>query len=378
MFVPGLPTLWPAMLLPSHRQQEYFPFCSPTVRYFYFARNAIWLVAQRLGLAHSEVLVPAYHHGVEIEALIDAGAQVKFYRIGPCWELDLEDVASKIGPQTRALYLIHYAGFPSPVHEMRALADRYGLILIEDCALSLLSAADGIALGTTGDIAIYCLYKVLPVPNGGALIINNPTIGDISQLSASIPASTFSHTISSLLQNLALRGGRLGCQVRDWIRRLGKSAVSAAKIERVAIGSQHFNRAHVHLAMSSFTRYIALSQDMAGIVEQRRRNYHYLVEQLNDLAPTLYTTLPKGVSPLFYPLLVKDKDAVLIELARRGIEAIDFWRYFHPNCDATQFPDVARLRKTIVEIPCHQDLSPAMMKRMAAIVQAVLMKLRKR
>lgn len=77
-FVPAFPTIWPEMLLQSRKASRHYPFCSPTVRYFYFARNAIWQVVKLLRLDRGEVLAPAYHHGVEIEALIDAGAGVKF------------------------------------------------------------------------------------------------------------------------------------------------------------------------------------------------------------------------------------------------------------------------------------------------------------
>ena len=36
--------------------------------------------------------MPAYHHGVEVEALVDAGAIPKFWRVGRKWDVDLEDL----------------------------------------------------------------------------------------------------------------------------------------------------------------------------------------------------------------------------------------------------------------------------------------------
>jgi len=110
-----------------------------------------------LGLDRGEVLVPSYHHGVEIEALIDAGAQVKFYRIGEKLEVDLQDVESKISPKTSALYITHFAGFPGPTVAMKKLAEKYSLPLIEDCALSLFSMDGDVPLGITGDAAIFTL-----------------------------------------------------------------------------------------------------------------------------------------------------------------------------------------------------------------------------
>jgi hypothetical protein len=59
-------------------------------------------------------------------------------------------------------------------------------------------------------------------------------------------------------------------------------------------------------------------------------------------------------------------------LAAQGIETIDFRRFFHPACHAAEFPDVAWLRDHILEIPCHQDLTAAMMAGIAGAVRTAL------
>src|SRR5262249_1553714 len=97
-FVPANPTLWPEMLLGRGGVDGMYPSSASRVRYFYFARNAIWTLAREVGLDRSErgggeVLVPAYHHGVEVEALVDAGTRPVFYRVGRAWDVDVEDVA---------------------------------------------------------------------------------------------------------------------------------------------------------------------------------------------------------------------------------------------------------------------------------------------
>jgi dTDP-4-amino-4,6-dideoxygalactose transaminase len=356
------------MLLARREASALPPFSATNVRYFYFARNAVWLTVKMLGLDRGEVLVPSYHHGVEVEALVDAGATPRFYRVGSRWDVDVEDVARRIGPHTRALYLTHYAGFPGPVEELRRLADAHGLPLIEDCALSLLSSDGTRPLGTTGDIGIFCLYKTLPVPNGGALIVNGPRQYSLPEPPAPPRASTLSHTLSALLTNLELRGGAFGRGLRRAIRALGHGSVRAAHLERVATGTQHFNRKHVDLGMSPLTKRIAMAQDLEGLIERRRRNYFFLLGRLREAATPLFNQLPPGVCPLFYPLVVQDKAEVMARLHARGIDAIDFWRRFHPACDASSFPEVAQLRRSIVEIPCHQDLTPELM---AAVADAV-------
>lgn len=371
-YVPELPTLWPAMLGAEPQTSRFWPFAAPDVRYFYFARNALWLTVKVLGLDKGEVLVPAYHHGVEIEALLDAGARVRFYRVGSRWDVDLEDVERKIGPQTTALYLTHYAGFPGPAAEMRKLADKHGLPLIEDCALSLLSSDGDRPLGTTGDFSVFCLYKTLPVPNGGALVVNGERRYSIPEPPAPPLASTVSHLASSLLQNVELRGGLVGRGLRTAVRSLGKGTVKAAQVERVATGTRHFNRQHVDLGMSPVTRRLALAQDMERIVEVRRRNYFFLLGRLRDLAPPLFSELPAGVCPLFFPLMVEDKAPIMAQLKAQGIHTVDFWRYFHPACDPREFPEVADLRRRVLEIPCHQDLSYDVMAKMAEAIRAAM------
>jgi perosamine synthetase len=368
VFVPAFPTIGPEMLLQNRQSERRYPLSAPGVHYFFFARNAIWHTAKILGLDRGEVLVPSYHHGVEVEALIDAGAQVRFYRIGQRFDVDLLDVERKISPRTTALYLTHFAGFPGPVREMKKLAEKHGLPLIEDCALSLFSMDGTAPLGITGDVAIFCLYKVLPVPNGGALVFNASDRCCMPELPPPPASTTFSLVSSSLLRNMALRGGKPGRTLRKLALGMGKGTMRASRISPVLTGSQHFNRGNVNLGISSITKRLMFTQSVPEIAEKRRRNYLFLLDRLRDVSPPLFESLPAGNMPLFYPLLVENNRVTMERLMARGIEAVDFWRDFHPACNAQEFPDAAKLRTSVVEIPCHQDLT---LETMAKIVNAV-------
>jgi dTDP-4-amino-4,6-dideoxygalactose transaminase len=210
------------------------------------------------------------------------------------------------------------------------------------------------------------------VPNGGALIVNRPRPWTAPVPEAPPIASTFNHVAAALLSNLEMRGGTAGRQVRSAIRRVGHGTVRAAKIERVATGTQHFNRAHVLMGMSAVTRRIGLAQDTERIVATRRANYELLRDELGDAAPPLLAELPRGACPLFYPIVVRDKAVVLEALRGRGIDAIDFWDSFHPSCDAAEFPEVDELRRSIVEIPCHQDLGEDVLTEVAAVTREAM------
>ncbi len=74
------------------------------------------------------------------------------------------------------------------------------------------------------------------------------------------------------------------------VRAVGHGTVKAANIERVATGTQHFNREHVDLGMSPLTKRIALAQDLEGIVEKRRRNYFFLLGTAARTSPRRCST----------------------------------------------------------------------------------------
>ncbi len=369
----AIPTLAPGMLMPRKaRVAAPFPFDDPGTHTFYFARNGIYALARLWSLAGGELLFPAYFHGVELEALLAAGVRPSFYPVGRKMEVEPAQIVERIGPQTRAVYLIHYAGFPGPVEELEAICKARGLLLIEDCALSLLSAVGSRPLGTFGDASIFCFYKTLPTPNGGAVVLRR---GGPMGLPEGLPpplASTLAPMVGSLLQSAEVRGGGPARLLRSGVRAAARSLSGAMGADRVPTGTQHFDRAHLALAMSRLSKRVIEAQDFGSIVERRRRNYFHLLGQLRSLAPPIFGELPPGVCPLFYPLRVRDKAGTLASLQRRGVEAVDFWRIAHPAVRAGEFPEVEELRRQVVEIPCHQDLDPPAVERVAAEVAAAI------
>lgn len=373
VLAPAYPTLWPHMLLPTWKQRPLpFPFNEPGARYFYFARNGIYALARLWGLAGQEILFPAYCHGVELEALLAAQVRLRFYPVHSRFRIEVGEVVARLRPETRAVYLIHYAGFPGPVEELVEVCRQRNLLLIEDCALALLSALGDRPLGSFGDAAIFCLYKTLPVPNGGAVVVRRDGPGEWPRIHAPSLASTLAQAASSLSLNLELRGKTWGRRVLKALRASGKAASRTLRAERVDTGTQHFEDAHADLAMSRLSHRILERQDFSSIVKRRRRNYAHLLARLGPLSPPVRSELPPGVCPLFYPLRARDKRAVVPRLVARGVEAVEFWRHEPPGVSPGAFPEVDDLRRTIVELPCHQDLTPQGIDRIADRVGEVL------
>lgn len=74
--------------------------------------------------------------------------------------------------QTRLIFVIHEFGFPNEkVFELKKLAEKYKITLVEDCAQSGDSYfQNNQRIGTVGDYSIYSLKKILPYDNAGLLI----------------------------------------------------------------------------------------------------------------------------------------------------------------------------------------------------------------
>lgn len=360
----SLPNLWPSQLLPKPGVRGVFPLNRPDVELTYLGRNAVWRAVKRLGLSGTEIIVPAYHHGVEVDALLAAGARVRFARVDASLRMDLEDVESLIGPATSALYVIHYAGFPQPMEPLLALARKHGLRVIEDCALSLFSREGERPLGLQGDAAIFCFYKTVPVSHGGALLVNPLRAArPLPRPSPPPLLPALSHTAGSLLYSMEQELGEPGRAARNVVKTVTSGLRRRADAVDVPVGTQLFDPAAVGLGMSALTEQVLRAADAEDIVRRRRANWNFLHRQLGELRRSPWEELTPGVCPLFYALRVEDKDEALALLRARGIEAVDFWRFGHPTVERERFPTVERLRAQLVELPCHQDLAPEHLQR---------------
>jgi dTDP-4-amino-4,6-dideoxygalactose transaminase len=367
------PKLRPSMLAPRPgRRLDRYPFNDPSVRYFYLGRSAGYALTRALGLSGKEILFPAWFDGPAVAAMRRAGATPGFYPVHDGARVDPAEVAAAITPRTGAVCLIHFVGFPGPVNEVRAICRERGLLLIEDCAHALFSTLDGQPIGTFGDGAIFSLYKWLPVPNGGAMTM---TAGDPSAVPApTVVSRTSGVALSafSLLDSLAMRCGMAGRALRSGIRAIGRTTSHAAGLSYIGTGGIVFRDDELDYAMSGVSHRILAGQDVDAIVAGRRRNYELLSDLLSDVAPPLQGRLPAGVTPLFYPTRVPSKRAVLARLRARGIEGRNFWEYSEPMLPAGLFPEMDELRRTVLELPIHQDVTPERIEWMARIVREEL------
>ncbi len=363
MYISAWPGLNPASLFKRTTEAKIpFPLESSTNSYFYVARNGIYHLMRSFAcLGDATVLAPDYHHGNEIYAMKAAGVKLRYYPIKKNLDADLGVIADlcDIQPKPLALYVTHFIGWPQPIKQIQALCNERKLILIEDCALSFLSECEGKPLGTFGAYSVFCLYKTLPIPNGGVLVANNACrVGDLPIRTCSL-VSVSGPSIDLLLRWVRSCNDVFGRTLLTAKQAAGRT-LSAVKIRRVPVGDTGFDLSTVNVGMSPICHTLLRRFEYEGIKERRRRNFRIVDDRLRGKVVLLDKTLAEGVCPLFFPLLVKDKRAAARALAQRGIETVEFWNQGDPQSyqpgSGAEF-----LRRHLLELPIHQDLTPEAM-----------------
>ena len=132
-----------------------------------------------------EVIVPAFTFAATGAAALYCGATPVFADIlGPHdLSIDPEDVAAKITERTKAVTVVHFAGYPGPVKQLRELCDARGIALVEDVAHAPSADVDGRKLGTWGVAGCFSFFsnKVLSAGEGGLLATDDETVATLAR-----------------------------------------------------------------------------------------------------------------------------------------------------------------------------------------------------
>ena len=352
---PTLVGVWPTLPPHAHVMPRVggppFPLGDPACALFARARHGLWQGVQALGLRPSDaVLVPAYHHGSEIEALLRAGIEPRFYGGGPDLEPDATELDRLLTPEVRALYITHFLGFPQLADRWRAWCDERGVLLLEDAAQAWLATVDGRPVGSFGDLAIFCLYKTFGVPDGSALVVRAPVPAPEAQ-----PELTFA--------GLARRHGAWAVE---------RSSMLSALARRTGNGHRQPYIARDDFALGDPSQPPALGTRRVldriatpDAAARRRAHYLMLLDQLGEHVPEPFDHLAPGASPFAFPIETGDKAGLLERLTARGVRALDFWSVPHSALPPSRFPAVDRRRERTVCLPVHQELTPEHLDRVA-------------
>lgn len=256
-----------------------------------------------------EVLLPAYvgwspKEGSGVSDPVEqVGATPAFYRMTRQLHIDVDDLRAKIGAgKPKLLVIIHFFGFPDPHYpEAVAVARERGVLVLEDEAHAFLSDWMGGVCGRLGDAAIVSLHKLLPIPSGGLLVLND----------------------------------RLGKLERTPWEQVRRSPASAGSVP---------------------------AYDLFEIATARRRNGQALLALLQPLAGAvepLRAAIPEGVVPQTLPVLIRQRsrDDLYFELNDRGYGVVSLYHTLIGPIRESEFPDSHWLARRILNLPVHQDAS---------------------
>ncbi|HEY7076897.1 MAG TPA: DegT/DnrJ/EryC1/StrS aminotransferase family protein [Solirubrobacteraceae bacterium] len=135
--------------------------------------------------AGDEVIVPSMTFVATAAAAVYCGAVPVFADILGAHDLSLDpqDVERRITPRTKAVCAVHFAGYPAPVRELRALCEAKNVALIEDAAHAPAGHVDGRRLGTWGLAGAFSFFsnKVLGCGEGGLLATDDPEVARVAR-----------------------------------------------------------------------------------------------------------------------------------------------------------------------------------------------------
>lgn len=138
------------------------------------------IVALGIGLG-DEVILPTFTIISCAAAIVRARAKPELVDCDPLtWNMDVNNIEEKITPKTKAIMVVHIYGLPVDMDPILVLAEKYGLMIIEDAA-----EAHGLdykeqPCGSFGDISAFSFYpnKHVTTGEGGMVLTNDENLAE--------------------------------------------------------------------------------------------------------------------------------------------------------------------------------------------------------
>ena len=286
-----------------------------------------------------EVIVPSFTFIATANAPLFVGAKPVFAEIEEeTYGLAPEDVERKITSRTKAIIPIHYGGLSCHIEELKQIAQKHNLLLIEDAAESLGAGVNGKKVGSFGDSAIlsFCAPKVITMGEGGMILTNSRDIYEKARL-------LYNH-------------GRV--ETTDYFS-------STEQMQYVTLG--------YNFRMSTMTAALGIAQmeKIAKIISMRRENANYLTKGLSEIEGIETPKEPSGYFHLYQMYTVKVKgregtrDRLKEYLNQNGIGTKIYFDPVHLSLfyrrkfgyKSGELPITEKISKEVLTLPMYPDLT---------------------
>ncbi|MBW8012037.1 MAG: DegT/DnrJ/EryC1/StrS family aminotransferase [Chloroflexi bacterium] len=303
---------------------------------------ALHLACLSLGLGKGdEVILPALTFVATANAILYTGATPVFADIESEEDLTIspDSIEARINDKTRAIMVMHYAGYACDMPRIRELAEKNNLVIIEDAAHAIGAEMDNNKLGLWGDVACFSFFsnKNLITGEGGMVVTDNDEIAEKIRILRSHGMTTvtwdrhkghaWSYDVVELGYNYRL----------DEIR---------SALGRVQLGKLEENNAR---RRSLTTHYRELFQELVPLVTVPFENHPGISS--HHIMPIL---LPRG----------SDRNAMMESMKSEGIQTSihyppinSFLRYnsYNNSVDLPKTEDIAGREVTLPLFPTLDD-----------------------
>ena len=148
--------------------------------------HAMELALLALGIGPGdEVICPSFTFVSTANAVLRVGARPVFADIDiETLGLSPQDTEKRLGPRTRGVIPVHYAGLAADMDGLSALAASARIRIVEDAAHGLAASWRGRPLGTLGDAGCFSFHetKNITCGEGGALALRDPEIAKQAEI----------------------------------------------------------------------------------------------------------------------------------------------------------------------------------------------------
>lgn len=144
--------------------------------------TALEIAMQAIGISEGdEVIMPTFTIISCAMSVTKLGAVPVFVDSDPdTWNMDINEIESKINERTKAVLVVHLYGLPVEMDKVLSLADKYHLKVVEDAAEMHGQMYKGSPCGSFGDISTFSFYpnKHVTTGEGGMVVTNDAELAE--------------------------------------------------------------------------------------------------------------------------------------------------------------------------------------------------------
>jgi dTDP-4-amino-4,6-dideoxygalactose transaminase len=302
--------------------------------------DALEMAALLLDIApDDEVIVPSYTFPSTANAFLLRGAKVVFADSGPdSPNMDAGLLEALITPRTKVIAVMHYAGVACDMGTVMTLADKYGLMVVEDAAQAIGATYKGRPLGTIGHLGAFSFHatKNIHCGEGGALLINSPTL-------------------SARAEIVREHGTDRAAFFRGEVPSYGWASIGSS----------------FHIAELNAAFLMAQLEAMDMIQHKRKALWHAYADGLADLFANGQVKgmsrqdAAEGNGHIFYLECASknERDALIAHLKANGVQAAFHYQALHASAffstkhDGRPLPNSIRYSNCLLRLPLFVELS---------------------